>query len=82
MVKLSARNQTSEYIRELTLERNPTNVINVEKLSVKNQALENIRKPIQGNKNINIFTVGLGIVLLVLGTWFTYWFGKKTEGME
>ena len=35
-----------------------------------------------GNKNINIFTVGLGIVLLVVGTWFTYWFGKKTEGME
>lgn len=51
---VSARNQTSEYIRELTLERNPTNVINVEKLSVKNQALENIRKPIQRNKNINI----------------------------
>ena len=35
-----------------------------------------------GNKNINIFTVGLGIVLLIVGTWFTYWFGKKTEGME
>ena len=35
-----------------------------------------------GNKNINLFTVGLGIVLLVVGTWFTYWFGKKTEGME
>lgn len=35
-----------------------------------------------GNKNINAFTVALGIVLLVVGTWFTYWFGKKTEGME
>lgn len=35
-----------------------------------------------GNKNINLFTVVLGIVLLVVGTWFTYWFGKKTEGME
>lgn len=35
-----------------------------------------------GNKNINIFTVGLGIVLLIVGIWFTYWFGKKTEGME
>lgn len=35
-----------------------------------------------GNKNINMFTVILGIVLLVVGTWFTYWFGKKTEGME
>ena len=21
-------------------------------------------------------------VLLAAGTWFTYWFGKKTEGME
>ena len=35
-----------------------------------------------GNKNINAFTVILGIVLLVAATWFTYWFGKKTEGME
>lgn len=35
-----------------------------------------------GNKNINTFTVILGIVLLIAGTWFTYWFGKKTEGIE
>lgn len=35
-----------------------------------------------GSKNINAVTVILGIVLLVVGTWFTYWFGKKTEGME
>ncbi len=35
-----------------------------------------------GNNNINKFTVILGIVLLVVGTWFTYWFGKKTEGIE
>ncbi len=35
-----------------------------------------------GNNNINTFTVILGIVLLVVGTWFTYWFGKKTEGIE
>ena len=24
----------------------------------------------------------VGIILLAVGTWFTYWFGKKTEGME
>ena len=35
-----------------------------------------------GHNNINIATIILGIVLLALGTWFTYWFGKKTEGME
>lgn len=35
-----------------------------------------------GNKNINTFTVVLGIILLIAGTWFTYWFGKKTEGIE
>ena len=35
-----------------------------------------------GNKNINVVTIVLGIVLLVVGTWFTYWFGKKTEGIE
>ena len=35
-----------------------------------------------GSKNTNMVTVGLGIALLVIGTWFTYWFGKKTEGME
>lgn len=35
-----------------------------------------------GRNNINTVTVVLGIVLLVVGTWFTYWFGKKTEGME
>lgn len=35
-----------------------------------------------GNNNINGFTVALGIVLLVVGTWFTYWFEKKTEGIE
>lgn len=35
-----------------------------------------------GHNNINIVTIILGIVLLGAGTWFTYWFGKKTEGME
>ncbi len=32
-----------------------------------------------GNNNINPITIIVGIVLLVVGTWFTYWFGKKTE---
>lgn len=35
-----------------------------------------------GNNNINVITVILGIVLLVGGAWFTYWFGEKTEGIE
>lgn len=35
-----------------------------------------------GHKNINAVTIIIGIVLLVVGTWFTYWFGKKTEGIE
>ena len=35
-----------------------------------------------GRNNINAFTVILGIVLLVAGAWFTYWFSKKTEGAE
>ncbi len=35
-----------------------------------------------GTNNINVVTIIVGIVLLVVGTWFTYWFGKKTEGME
>jgi len=35
-----------------------------------------------GSKNINPITIVIGIVLLVAGAWFTYWFGKKTEGME
>ena len=35
-----------------------------------------------GHNNINILTIIIGIILLVVGTWFTYWFGKKTEGME
>lgn len=35
-----------------------------------------------GCNNINFVTILVGIVLLVAGTWFTYWFGKKTEGME
>lgn len=35
-----------------------------------------------GHNNINAVTVILGILLLAVGTWFTYWFGKKTEGME
>lgn len=35
-----------------------------------------------GNNNTNPFTVTLGILLFVAGAWFTYWFGKKTEGME
>lgn len=35
-----------------------------------------------GHNNINAITIIIGIILLVVGTWFTYWFGKKTEGME
>lgn len=35
-----------------------------------------------GHNNINIATTIIGIVLLGVGTWFTYWFGKKTERME
>lgn len=35
-----------------------------------------------GRNNINPITIALGIVLLVVGTWFTWWFGKKTEGIE
>ena len=35
-----------------------------------------------GHNNINLVTIIVGIVLLAVGTWFTYWFGKKTEGME
>ncbi len=35
-----------------------------------------------GNNNINTITTIVGMVLLAVGTWFTYWFGKKTEGME
>lgn len=34
------------------------------------------------HNNINVVTIIVGIVLLIAGTWFTYWFGKKTEGME
>lgn len=32
-----------------------------------------------GRNNINPVTIIVGIVLLVVGTWFTYWFGEKTE---
>lgn len=35
-----------------------------------------------GRNNINAVTIILGIVLFAIGAWFTYWFGKKTEGME
>lgn len=35
-----------------------------------------------GRNNINVITICVGIVLLVVGAWFTYWFGKKTEGLE
>ena len=35
-----------------------------------------------GHNNINAVTIIVGIVLLAVGTWFTYWFGKKTEGIE
>lgn len=35
-----------------------------------------------GHNNINTITTVIGIILLVAGAWFTYWFGKKTEGME
>ena len=32
-----------------------------------------------GHKNINVFTIVLAIVLLIVGTWFTYWMGSKEE---
>lgn len=35
-----------------------------------------------GHNNINAVTIIVGIILLIVGTWFTYWFGKKTEGLE
>ena len=35
-----------------------------------------------GHNNINTITAIVGVVLLAVGTWFTYWFGKKTEGLE
>lgn len=35
-----------------------------------------------GRNNINAVTIILGIILLAAGTWFTYWFGKKTESIE
>lgn len=35
-----------------------------------------------GHNNINVVTIITGIVLLAAGTWFTYWFAKKTEGLE
>jgi putative membrane protein len=35
-----------------------------------------------GRNNINPVTIILGIILLGVGAWFTYWFGKKTEGIE
>jgi secondary thiamine-phosphate synthase enzyme len=31
------------------------------------------------HNNINLVTISIGIILFVAGTWFTYWFGKKTE---
>lgn len=31
------------------------------------------------HNNINPVTIIIGIVLLAVGAWFTYWFGKKTE---
>ncbi len=34
------------------------------------------------HNNINAVSIIVGIVLLVGCTWFTYWFGKKTEGIE
>lgn len=34
------------------------------------------------HNNINVISIIVGIVLLVGCTWFTYWFGKKTEGIE
>ena len=34
-----------------------------------------------GHNNINAVTIIVGIVLLAVGTWFTYWFGKKTEAL-
>ena len=35
-----------------------------------------------GHNNINVLTAIIGVALLVVSAWFTYWFGKKTEGME
>lgn len=35
-----------------------------------------------GRNNINPITIIIGIILLAVGAWFTYWFGKKTEGIE
>ena len=34
------------------------------------------------HNNINAVSIIIGIILLVGCTWFTYWFGKKTEGIE
>ena len=35
-----------------------------------------------GHNNINAVSIIVGIVLLAGATWFTYWFGKKTENIE
>lgn len=35
-----------------------------------------------GHNNINAASIIVGIVLLAGATWFTYWFGKKTENIE
>ncbi|MGN1188537.1 MAG: undecaprenyl phosphate translocase family protein, partial [Lachnospiraceae bacterium] len=35
-----------------------------------------------GHNNINAVSIIIGIVLFIVSAWFTYWFGKKTEGIE
>ncbi len=35
-----------------------------------------------GHNNINAISIIIGIVLFIASAWFTYWFGKKTEGIE
>lgn len=47
MEYLSARNQTSVYIREFTQGRNRINVINVGKISARNRALEYIKETLE-----------------------------------
>ena len=34
------------------------------------------------HNNINAVSILVGIVLFVASAWFTYWFSKKTEGIE
>lgn len=52
------RSQTSVGIRELTLERNPLSVMNVEKLSGRSQASQSIRVPTKGRNRMNTNSTG------------------------